>query len=253
MFSAHATSNMTNSEQTSHREGDINISNVERWASLIGGGALVVSGVGLDIVQRKLTIGGAALALLGSVFIYRGATRHSYIYELLGVNNANEATRNTGSTGADQIRGGASRAATSKETSSTTVERSMKIQHSPGQLYHLWQNAGSTNKPTSPELTNMQSAEVAEKQAKELEAWNKLQQEVAALGGYIEFEDAPDGQGTIVKVVLMQSSPSSGDSSRSSGQQQIIEDLYNFKELVEAAAVPNIEVQPYDKSVTDQE
>ncbi|HYO98790.1 MAG TPA: hypothetical protein VER76_01100, partial [Pyrinomonadaceae bacterium] len=49
-------------------ERDVNVGEIERWASAIGGGALAVYGL------TRGTYGGIALALLGASLVHRGTT-----------------------------------------------------------------------------------------------------------------------------------------------------------------------------------
>src|SRR4051812_39613443 len=55
-----------------------NLGSFERWASAIGGTALIVSAL-----RRQRLVRG----LLGADLIYRGATGHSYLYQFLGVSS----------------------------------------------------------------------------------------------------------------------------------------------------------------------
>src|SRR5207248_9525266 len=62
-----------------HNRHNTNISETERWASLIAGSALAVIGLS----RRSGTA-----ALTGVELIRRGITGHSYVYEWLGVRTA---------------------------------------------------------------------------------------------------------------------------------------------------------------------
>jgi hypothetical protein len=59
-----------------------NISEVERWGSMIGGAALTL--YGLTRLRRR----GWILATFGVLLFWRGATRHCYTYDLLGISTA---------------------------------------------------------------------------------------------------------------------------------------------------------------------
>ena len=52
----------------------VNVGEVERWASGIGGGLLVAHGL------RRGSFGGLALAMLGGSLAYRGVTGHCQAY-----------------------------------------------------------------------------------------------------------------------------------------------------------------------------
>jgi uncharacterized membrane protein len=56
---------------------DINVSDLERLASVVGGGALVLFGL------TRRSLGGLALALVGGACLYRGMTGRSPLYQLL--------------------------------------------------------------------------------------------------------------------------------------------------------------------------
>ncbi len=64
---------------TSH---DINVSQSERWLSVIVGGMLTLAGI------ERRSGRGALLALLGGSLLHRGLTGHCYTYQALGVNSA---------------------------------------------------------------------------------------------------------------------------------------------------------------------
>src|SRR4051794_25318166 len=59
---------------------DVNVGDMERAASLIGGGGLMLYGL------TRGTLGGVGLALLGGALIYRGTTGQCAGYKALGIN-----------------------------------------------------------------------------------------------------------------------------------------------------------------------
>lgn len=61
------------------KSDEVNVSEGERWLSLIGGTVLTIFGLG------KKSLGGLLFALAGGYLIYRGARGHCYLYELLGI------------------------------------------------------------------------------------------------------------------------------------------------------------------------
>src|SRR3954471_20767837 len=78
---------VTNSETSGASSGsETNVSEIERWASAIGGGALAVYGV--TRLFSGSSLGGAVLALVGGALVYRGTTGHCNMYEALGINTA---------------------------------------------------------------------------------------------------------------------------------------------------------------------
>src|SRR5438128_12301848 len=65
----------------------VNVADVERWASAIGGAALTVYGI-KQLKDRSPA--GAALAAAGGALMYRGATGHCPVYSATGINTAGE-------------------------------------------------------------------------------------------------------------------------------------------------------------------
>jgi uncharacterized membrane protein len=59
-----------------------NISEAERWASMIGGAALTLYGV------SRLRRNGWILATFGVLLVRRGFTRHCHTYDLLNMSTA---------------------------------------------------------------------------------------------------------------------------------------------------------------------
>ena len=60
----------------------VNVGRVERWLSMVAGGALAAYAL-----KRRQVPGGAA-AIAGAALLYRGATGHCDVYQALGVNHA---------------------------------------------------------------------------------------------------------------------------------------------------------------------
>ena len=60
----------------------VNVGDVERWASGIGGGLLLAHGL------RRGTFGGLALAVLGGALAYRGFSGHCQAYEALKIDTS---------------------------------------------------------------------------------------------------------------------------------------------------------------------
>jgi uncharacterized membrane protein len=69
-------------EETHHAGSRINVGEVERWASAIGGGLLVLHGL------RRGTFGGLALAMLGGALVYRGVSGHCQAYCALNLDTS---------------------------------------------------------------------------------------------------------------------------------------------------------------------
>jgi uncharacterized membrane protein len=227
-----------------------NISEAERWTSLIGGGALAVYG----LFQRSGT--GAALAALGGSLIHRGATGHCYLYEALGVTSA------PGGQGA--------------ATTSVPYELGIRVDHSitinrPRQeVYDFWRNL--ENLPRF--MRHLQSVKVLDgdcshwvatapagrtvewdavihcESSGERVAWRSLPGADVDNAGAVLFRDAPGGRGTEVKVELQYNPPAGmigAVFAKFFGEepgQQIAEDMRRLKQLLETGEIPTIEGQP---------
>lgn len=204
---------------------NVNISTIERWMSLIGGSALTLFGVGRDVLRRKPSITGVTLAVVGGGLIYRGASRHSYLYHALDINTA------------------------SKDQHTKRVEKVMTINRPSEYLSHFWQDLDSFNQQVSSGTNSMDMPEFPSERKNELTAWQNLKALVAANSGYVHFDQAPQGRGTEVKVVFSSAAPlgkvsnTMGKFLGKSPEQQITKNLRHFKEMMEAGEIPTTKGQ----------
>jgi uncharacterized membrane protein len=60
----------------------VNVGDIERVATLLGGSALALYGL------SRRSPGGLALALFGGALLYRGRSGHCGVYQALGINTA---------------------------------------------------------------------------------------------------------------------------------------------------------------------
>src|SRR6476660_2956662 len=67
----------------------VNVADVERWASALGGAALTAYGIRH---LKEKSMAGAMIAAAGTSLIYRGATGHCPMYASAGINTANGDT-----------------------------------------------------------------------------------------------------------------------------------------------------------------
>jgi uncharacterized membrane protein len=65
-----------------HPSDGINVSDIERWGSAIGGILLAFYGL------SRRSLAGAGLAALGAGLVHRGISGHCHLYQALGVNTA---------------------------------------------------------------------------------------------------------------------------------------------------------------------
>src|SRR5918992_977046 len=100
----------------------VNVGQVERWASAVGGGALALYGV------TRGSLGGVALALVGAALVQRGYSGHCNLYEAIGYNSAgDQSLRNSDNVSVPAERG-------------IKLEHSVTINRAPEELYSFWRN-----------------------------------------------------------------------------------------------------------------
>ncbi len=226
-----------------------NVNEYERYASVIGGGALALYGL------TRGSLGGIALAALGGGLIYRGATGHCNIYEAAGINTAQSSAGVSGQSG---IR----------------VEKSVIINKSPEELYRYWRNFENLPRfmnhlesvkvmgdkrshwvAKAPAGTTVEwDAEIINEKENELIAWRSLEGADVDNSGSVRFQKAHGGRGTEVKVEIRYTPP--GDVLGAAvaklfgeePQQQVDEDLRRFKQLMEAGEIPTSEGQSSGRS-----
>ncbi|HEX8138938.1 MAG TPA: SRPBCC family protein [Pyrinomonadaceae bacterium] len=219
-----------------------NVSEIERWASGIGGGALAVYGV-----TRLLSggsVSGAVLALIGGALVYRGATGHCNMYEALGINTAEGASDNP--------------VVSVPAGSGIRVEKSITINRSPQELYSFWRRFENLPRfmnhlesvtttgggrshwvAKAPAGTTVEwDAEVYNEKEGELIAWRSLDGADVDNAGSVRFE--PTGAGTTLVRVTLRYDPPGGALGAAvarlfgeNPEQQIEEDLGRFKQVME--------------------
>jgi len=229
----------------------INVGQIERWASSVGGGALALYGL------TRGSLGGIALAILGGALVQRGVSGHCNVYQAMGYSSAEEtAPRNSENV---SVRGGRG----------IKVEKSVTINRPPEELYSFWRNfenlprfmnhlesvsvsggARSHWIAKAPAGTKVEwDAEVYNEKENEMIAWRSLEGSDVPNAGSVHFMPAAAGRGTVVRVVLKYDPPAGLLGSLvaklfgESPEQQIDEDLRRFKQLMEAGEVATTEGQ----------
>ncbi len=212
-----------------------NVSDAERWGTLIGGGALVLLGL------RQGSLRGALTALAGGGLIYRGATAQTGIQDALGMND------------------------------SIKVEKTVTIGNkSPEELYQFWRNFENLPRfmkhlkhvsvinerrshwiATAPMGGSIEwDAEIINEQENRLIAWASVEGADVDNSGFVRFQPAPDGRGTEIKVVIEYNPPGGAVTANlaklfgEEPKQQIGDDLRRFKMLMEAGEIATTEGQP---------
>jgi uncharacterized membrane protein len=224
-----------------------NVNKTERLISAIGGGALV----GYALTARSKT--GIILGVLGAGLLYRGATGHCDLYGMLGINTAEKATAHDEEVARD-----------------VHIEKSITINSTPAELYKFWRdfenlprfmkdlervtvldNNRSHWVAKGPGGKNVEwDAEIYNEKEGELIAWRSMPDADITNAGSVHFEPAPDGRGTVLKVVLNYNPPGGKAAALfaklfgSEPGQLVEENLKRFKQLMEAGEISTTEGQP---------
>ncbi|MGB3309816.1 MAG: SRPBCC family protein [Nodosilinea sp.] len=224
----------TMSTQTSvdKQAGDL-----ERWASIIGGGAMVLTGL-----QRR-SLKGILTAIAGGGLVYQGTQGKSTLKQVEDAAGLDHAIR---------------------------VEKTVTINRSAADLYAFWRDLN--NLPTF--MRHLQSVRVIDDRTshwvanaplgQEIEwdavivndepdhliAWTSANDAPIENSGFVRFRPSAGDRGTEVKVV-MEYQPPGGILSAAIAklfgeepEQQIGDELHRFKQLMEAGEIATIEGQP---------
>jgi uncharacterized membrane protein len=217
---------------------DRNQGDAERWASLIGGGALVLTGL------RQGSLRGALMAIAGSGLVYHGATAQKSLIEQAGINQ------------------------------NMKVEKTVTINKPATDLYRIWHNF--ENLPTFMKhlksvkvIDNKRShwianapmgasvewdADIIRDEENKLIAWASVEGADVDNSGFVRFTPAPGGRGTEVKVVIEYNPPGGAVGAAiaklfgEEPEQQAGDDLRRFKQLMEAGEIATTEGQPSGRS-----
>jgi len=210
------------------------MNDTERWASLIGGGAMVLMG----LQQRSLR--GALMALAGGGLVYHSAAGQESLQESIGMNK------------------------------SIKVEKTVTINKPAAELYQFWHNFENLPRfmkhvkhikvdnqtrshwiAAAPLGTSVEwDADIVNDQENKLIAWASAENADVENSGFVRFQPAPGGRGTEVKVVLEYNPPGGAVTATlaklfgEEPEQQIGDDLNRFKQLMEAGEIATTEGQP---------
>ncbi len=226
---------------------DINVGEIERAASVIGGTMMVAQGL------RKFSFSGLFLMGMGADSIYRGVTGKSWLYQLLEISTAPKTTGRKGGVVASR---------------SVKVVKSLTIDAKPEDVFSFWRNF--ENLPlfmthlesvsvTSPNRSHWVAkapvvqkvewdAEIINEIPNRLIAWSSLSGDVANAGS-VHFAPAPGGRGTEVKVELEYEPPIgklgvvAAKLLRKDPETTVQEDLRRLKQLIEAGETSTIKGQ----------
>jgi uncharacterized membrane protein len=230
-------------EQIVPVSSEANVGLPERLISSVVGGALI----SLGLSRRSLR--GTLLAIGGAALVCRAITGRSMIYKALGINTANQGKAAVASVGHGQ---------------GIKVEKSITVDRPPEEVYRFWRNLENLPRfmnhlesvtdldgrrshwvAKAPAGTTVEwDAEIYNEKKNELIAWRSVENSDVNHAGSVRFEEAPDGRGTEVKVVINYQAPAGklGTAvARLFGEEpekQLEEDLPRFKQLMEAGAFP---------------
>ena len=242
---------MASNEHTLSSSSGTNVSNPERWLSVVAGTALAAYG----LARRSGT--GLTLAGLGGALVWRGATGHCPVYGTLGVSTAEED-------------GNGDRQVSVPYGKGIRVEKAVTINSSAEELYRFWRNFENLPRFMShlkavhvfdnkrshwiakgPAGSNAEwDAEIINDVPNELIGWRSVDGSRVDNAGSVHFTPATGDRGTEVKVVLRYDPPAGfigATVAKIFGEDpahQINEDLRRLKQLVETGEIATIEAQP---------
>ena len=225
-----------------------NISEPERWLSVIFGSAIATYGL------KKRSIPGLVLAAVGGSLVWRGATGHCYVYEAAGISTATEQ--------GDQV--------SVPYGKGVRVEKAVTIESTPEELYSFWRNFANLPRfmhnledvevhdskrsrwvAKGPAGTKVAwEAEIINEIPNELIGWRSVDGSQVDNAGSVHFERATGGRGTEVKVVLRYDPPAGkvgAAVAKIFGEDPAVnvqEDLRRLKMLVETGELATTKGQP---------
>ncbi|XZN90910.1 MAG: SRPBCC family protein [Microcoleus sp.] len=223
---------MESTSTNSDKQNLPNSSETERWASLIGGGALVLFGLS----QRSLR--GALLAAAGGGLAARG----------LGIGEELKLP---------------------DMPQSIKVEKTVTINKPADELYRFWRDFENLPRfmkhlkyvkvidesrshwiASAPMGNSLEwDAEIVREEENRLIAWASVAGAEVENSGFVRFQPAPEGRGTEVKVVLEYNPPGGAITATvaklfgEAPQQQIADDLGRFKQFMETGEIATTEGQ----------
>ncbi len=217
--------------------GEQQASDLERWASVIGGGAMVLAGLN----QRSLR--GAILAVAGGGLLYQGANQKSTLKQVEDVMGLDSAIR---------------------------AEKTVTINRSADELYRFWRNLENlpsfmqhlksvtvqderhshwvANAPLGQDIE--WDAEIVSDEPGHLIAWASAEDAIVPNSGFVRFQPASGDRGTEVKVVIEYEPPGGALTAAiaklfgEEPEQQIGDELSRFKQLMETGEIATVEGQP---------
>lgn len=209
---------------------------------MIGGAALALSG--LNKLKQKHYLSAMAMMTAGGMIFYRGKTGHCDMYEAMGMDTA--GTEDVG----------------------LTVEKVLTINRSPGEVYEFWHDLQNLPKfmrhLESVQITGQKTshwrargpgglavewdAETVDDIPDRMISWHSVGKAGIPNEGRVEFQPAPGGRGTEVKVAITYRPPGGAAGkiaakvAHAINAQQVEEDLKRLKQILETGETATAEM-----------
>jgi uncharacterized membrane protein len=229
-----------------------NLGLVERWASVLGGAALVSYGV------KKRSQGGTLLAMLGGDLIYRGTTGYSALYRALGIAPLEKSLGRSVSVPYQQgIR--VDKFITIDKPREVVFAFWRNLENLPRFMRHVHSLTSLDHKRSHWILQGPAGrivewdAEIIHEQPNEWIGWRSIAGSDVDSAGSVHFKTAPGGRGTQVFLELQYIPPGGlfgAALARLMGENpadQIQEDLRRLKQLMETGEISTTVGQPHGK------
>lgn len=224
----------------------INVSQQERVISIIAAPVLAVVGV------KRGGFTGFLLGLIAAELTYRGATGHSPLYRVLGINTAVATQHRYADISVPHEQG-------------IHLKKSIYIARPKTELYSFWRNFSNLPRfmpalEVVRELTDIRShwvargplgitrvtwdAEIVNEVPNEVIGWRSVEGSMVANAGSVRFETTPDNLGTMVHVEMEYVLPAGlvgkliAAGFSAAPEQKVLESLECFKGLMETGEVP---------------
>lgn len=239
---------MATRQQTLEQENRTNVSDAERWLSVIAGTALAAYGL------KRRTAAALASAGVGAALLWRGTTGHCPIYQATGVSTSGEP--------GDQVSIPYGRG--------TRVDATTVINATADQIYTFWRNFENLPRfmhnleavtvhdamhshwvSRGPVGSSVEwEAEIINEIPGELIAWRSIASSTVHNAGSVQFKPSTGGRGTEVRVELRYDPPAGRIGAAvaklfgENPERQVREDLRRLKMLIETGEVASVEGQP---------
>ena len=219
------------------KSSQVEASDVGRWASLIGGGAMVLLGL------RQRSLRGALTAIAGGTLAYKAATSQGGIQEAVGLNQVIKVEKTV----------------TINKPAEELYRFWHKFENLPNFMKHLKSVTVLSDKRShwianAPLGASVEwDADIIEERENEFISWASVEGADVDNSGFVRFKAAPEGRGTEVKVVIEYNPPGGAVTSAlaklfgEEPEQQVGDDLRRFKMIMEAGEIATTEGQPKGK------